>query len=255
MLGKPLAVDVITAQDEKLGFASMYVIVNLNQELKSELNVRILGKIYKIKVDYLNLPDKCALCNQLGHAGPACNLFSAEALEAPPEPEATDKIRTRGRSVRRRGPNRSRRNKKSFSQANCSPQRVLLRVDHSSEPLRTDAMTLPNEEEIPKASSRLNRRSLSRNRSAEGRVWIRKQHRGEDAGTSKNASMMNTESLNMVVDRVVQDDEVLKTLKHCLLKQLGEWTKDRGEEEDLNVDVQGHGGMVGKATGTSLNPA
>lgn len=176
-IGKPLAVDSITAQDEKLGFASLYVIVNLDHELKTELPMQILGKMHKIKVEYLNLSEKCALCNQLGHAGPACNSHLNVELghdAVTTERHLTDEVlegTVRGRSVKRRGCSRRRRYKNSVQ----SPHQIINRDSTTVESITTS----PNELQNPSLNENMSREPLehikrthSRFRSTEKRVWV-----------------------------------------------------------------------------------
>ncbi|XVF79070.1 hypothetical protein PTKIN_Ptkin14bG0189800 [Pterospermum kingtungense] len=72
VLGRPLYMDRITAQRERLAFARVCVEIEVTKEIPKKIEVLLRGRIVEVMVSVPWLPLKCSKCNIFGHTEKDC---------------------------------------------------------------------------------------------------------------------------------------------------------------------------------------
>ena len=73
-VGKPLYADEVPEEHKRLGFARVFVEIDINEGLHSEIVVDVGdGSYFDVLLEYPWLPVKCAQCNTFGHSSRLCN--------------------------------------------------------------------------------------------------------------------------------------------------------------------------------------
>lgn len=74
MIGKPISVDHMTKDVEKLSYACLLVEVTLEESKRKEVVLQSYnGKVYKHKVEFEWIPWNCGTCNAFGHSPRFCS--------------------------------------------------------------------------------------------------------------------------------------------------------------------------------------
>lgn len=104
LVGKPLQMDLLTFEGDKLHFAKVYIEVNLTGELPSEVEVILEDESsHFVKVEYLGKPVLCNYCQRVGHEEVDCRLKIGRRTNRDRSMNAI----TRGRSQHRKARNPS----------------------------------------------------------------------------------------------------------------------------------------------------
>ena len=74
VVGKPLCVDSVTEEHQRLGFARILVEVDMNSNFPKEIEVvGVDGSRVVVGIEYPWLPVKCKKCKSFGHLSHACS--------------------------------------------------------------------------------------------------------------------------------------------------------------------------------------
>lgn len=72
-VGRPLYADTVTEANQRLGFARVFVEVDLEAEFPREIEVDMGdGNSFLVGIEYPWIPMKCAKCNFFGHTAANC---------------------------------------------------------------------------------------------------------------------------------------------------------------------------------------
>ncbi|PKU63742.1 Uncharacterized protein MA16_Dca022735 [Dendrobium catenatum] len=110
-IGKPLAVDDLTAEQTRLTYARVCVQVSKDCAYPETIPITILGEPFTLKIQYEWKPLPCQHCGSIVHTPDFCP-------SKPPSPQSDVQIPSRGRSNSRKPPKPSQRN----SSINSAPQ-------------------------------------------------------------------------------------------------------------------------------------
>lgn len=112
-IGKPIQIDPLTDDRERMGFAKLYVDVDMTKSLPEVLVMKLRnGQKVRIIVGYLGLPETCNSCKVIGHSERECLFITLDKTYFPlasrPQvprdghPVPRERTRSRGRSRYRR---------------------------------------------------------------------------------------------------------------------------------------------------------
>lgn len=105
IVGKPLQMDFLTSDGDKLHFARVYVEVNLKDDLPKEVEVILLdGSSHFVQVEYMGKPVLCNTCHRVGHDESSCRVKNGGRVQR----DRSKSFASRGRSKVRRVRNQSR---------------------------------------------------------------------------------------------------------------------------------------------------
>ncbi|XVF65878.1 hypothetical protein PTKIN_Ptkin09bG0286400 [Pterospermum kingtungense] len=72
VLGVPLYMDKFTANQERLAFAKVCVLIDASKEIPAEIGVKLRGVRVQVRVEVPWIPLKCSNCVQFGHSTKTC---------------------------------------------------------------------------------------------------------------------------------------------------------------------------------------
>ncbi|GFY96656.1 hypothetical protein Acr_11g0009620 [Actinidia rufa] len=93
-IGKPIYMDKLTTQKERITYARCLVEIDMAKEIKHSVKVNLNfpgGGIYEQPIFYENLPRFCSLCKNMGHTKEGCKANSNKCNAAKPNEETTEK--------------------------------------------------------------------------------------------------------------------------------------------------------------------
>lgn len=279
-VGKPLVIDSVTSEGDRLGFAKMHLVVNMNKELRRMVPMRVRGKVHKIRIDYLGLPEKCIVCNDIGHGLSECPVRPA----SPPEHIAKEGVETvqlphfhatrpidNANFSSRRGRSRARRESKrrvtpnaisnKEVQVNMGLVQTTMAKDSTHGEWQTVRRRRGREDRSTTGYHRRGRSSSSMAgfRGRKGtmpykKVWVQRE-KGKEVIIDTTPPFP---PLGDIFTKMIQDANVMKALQESFHKQMGESSRMAGSSFQQRVEGNDRGEvrpLIEAAEGSSPPPA